>query len=234
MKQEADRFAEFVDHPRYGRRPRITGLNPQPHDKGVNLHWNATTYQEVVSGYEAVIGKWPYGNLGIRVERTRRIPNTAVASDLSRQSKATVPVTHYFDLERVCQKCGKSFIFFAAEQKHWYETLRFPLEAQAIHCSMCRKQNQALGKARATYERLQKSEKRSGSDAVRLLEALLTLIENKVFSTRQTQHARAIIKTLPAEARADYLKRIKQIEETTRVANKAVEHYAAKRGEVHR
>lgn len=227
MKQEADRFAEFVDHPRYGRRPLITGLNPQPHDKGVNLHWNATTYQEVVSGYEAVIGKWPYGNLGLRVERTRRIPNTAVASDLNRQSKAAVPVTHYFDLERACQKCGKSFIFFAAEQKHWYETLRFPLEAQAIHCPICRKQNQALGKARATYERLQKIEKMSGSDAVRLLEALLTLIENKVFSTRQTQHARAIIKTLPAEARADYLKRIKQIEETTGVANKAVERYGA-------
>jgi len=165
--------------------------------------------------------------LGIRVERTKRIPNTAVASDLSRQSKATVPVTHYFDLERVCQKCGKSFIFFAAEQKHWYETLRFPLEAQAIHCPVCRKQNQALGKARATYERLQQIEKRPGADAVRLLEALLTLIENKIFSTRQTQHARAIIKTLPVEARADFLKRIKQIEETTRVANKAVEHYGA-------
>lgn len=227
MKQEADRFAEFVDHPRYGRRPRITGLNPQPHDKGVNLHWNATTYQEVVSGYEAVIGKWPYGHLGIRVDRTKRIPNTAVASDLSRQSKATVPVTHYFDLERVCQKCGKSFIFFAAEQKHWYETLRFPLEAQAIHCPICRKQNQALGKARAMYERLQKVEKRSGADTVRLLEALLTLIENNVFSTRQTQHARAIIKTLPVEAQADFLKRIKLIEEPTEVANKAVEHYGA-------
>jgi len=233
MKQESDRFAGFVDHPRYGRRPRITGLNPQPHDRGVNLHWNATTYQEVVSGYEAVIGKWPYGNLGIRVDRTKRIPNTAVPSDLARQSRATVPVTHYFDLERICLKCGKPFIFFAAEQKHWYETLRFPLEAQAVHCTICRKQNQALGKARATYERLHKLEDRSDTDTIRLLEALLTLIENNIFSTRQTQHARAIVKTLPLEARADFLKRIKQIEETTGMANKAVEHYGASRAEVH-
>lgn len=224
MKHKADRFADFVEHPRYGRRPRITGLNPQPRDKGVHLHWNATTYQVVVSGYEAVIGKWPYGNLSIQVDRTKRIPDTAVASDLGRQSRATVPVTHYFDLERVCQKCGKPFIFFAAEQKHWYEALRFPLEAQAIHCPICRKRNQALGKARATYERLRKIENRSGVDAVRLLEALLTLIENNVFSTRQVQHARAIVKTLPAEARTDILKRIKHIEEATGVANTTVKH----------
>ena len=44
MESESDRFAEFVEHPRYGREPRVTGLNPQPHDKGVNLHWNAKNF----------------------------------------------------------------------------------------------------------------------------------------------------------------------------------------------
>lgn len=84
-----------------------------------------------------------------------------------------------------------------------------------------------MGKARATYERLQGIEKRSDADTVRLLEALMTLIENNVFSTRQAQHARAIIKTLPVEARADFLKRIKQIEASTEVANATLEHYGA-------
>ena len=227
MKQELDSFAEFVEHPRYGRKPRITGLNPQPYDGGVNLHWNATTYQEVVSGYEAVIGKWPYGNLGVRVDRTKRIPNTAVAADLARQSRATVPVTHYFDLERICRDCGKPFIFFALEQKHWYEILKFPLEADAIRCPNCRKQNQALGKVRATYERLTKLDNRSRSDTVRLLESLLTLVEHNVFSIRQTEHARAIVKSLPDELRSQFLTRIRQIEEATRAANKASEAIAA-------
>jgi len=125
MKKQSDIFAEFVDHPRYGRRPRITGLNPHPNDTRVTLHWNAKTHQEVVSQYEAVIGKWPHGNLGLRTDRTKRIPNTAVLADLTKQSKATFPVTHYFDLERICLKCSRPFIFFAAEQKHWYETLTY-------------------------------------------------------------------------------------------------------------
>ena len=152
-------------------------------------------------------------------DRTKRIANTAVPADLTRQSKATVPVTHYFDLERICRECGRPFIFFAVEQKHWYETLRFPLEADAVRCPICRKQNQALGKARATYERLQKLKNRTETDTVRLTESLLTLVENSIFSFRQTEHARAFIKTLPNELRADFLKRIRQIEETTRRAN---------------
>jgi hypothetical protein len=229
MKRESDRFAEFVDHPRYGRRPRITGLNPHPHDCGVHLHWNATTHQEIVSQYEAVIGKWPHGDLGGRSDRTKRIPNTAVPADLTRQSNATVPVTHYFDLERICRDCGRPFIFFASEQKHWYETLRFPLEADAIRCPMCRKQNQALGKARATYERLQKLKNRTDTDTVRLTESLLTLVENSIFNARQTEHARALIKTLPDELRAAFLKRIRQIEETTRTAHDRSNHTVAPR-----
>jgi hypothetical protein len=212
MKPKPDKYAEFVEHPRYGRGPRITGVNPHPGDPGVHLHWNATTYQEIVSQYEAVIGKWPFGDVGASAERTKRIANTAVPADLTRQGKATVLVTHYFDLERICRDCGKPFIFYAAEQKHWYETLRFPLEADAIRCPVCRKRNQALGKTRATYERLQKLRNPADSDTIRLTESLLTLVENGIFSTRQTEHARALIKTLPDDARSVLLNRIRQIE----------------------
>ena len=53
---------------------------------------------------------------------------------------------------------------------------------------------------------------RTGSDTIRLTEALLTLLENGIFSTRQTEHARALIKTLPDDTRDTLLNRIKQIE----------------------
>jgi hypothetical protein len=74
MKNEYD---DFVEHPRYRRAPRITGLNSQT-DLATGetyLHWKATT----------------------------RMPNTAVDADLSRQSRATVPITHYYDVERTCR-----------------------------------------------------------------------------------------------------------------------------------
>jgi hypothetical protein len=45
-------YDSFVDHPRYGRRPHITGLNPQPFHDGVHLHWNSQTYQELKAAYE--------------------------------------------------------------------------------------------------------------------------------------------------------------------------------------
>jgi hypothetical protein len=160
MKPKPYKYAEFVEHPRYGRGPRITGLNPHPGDPGVHLHWNATTYQEIVSQYEAVIGKWPFGDVGASAERTKR-------------------------------------------------------------SALCRKRNHALGKTRATYERLQKLRNPADSDTVRLTEALLTLVENGIFSTRQTEHARALIKTLPDDARTVLLNRIRQIEETIQTADKA-------------
>ena len=41
-------------------------------------------------------------------------------------------MTHYFDAKRVCRKCERPFLFFAEEQKYWYEDLRFPLEADCL------------------------------------------------------------------------------------------------------
>jgi hypothetical protein len=110
MKREYD---NYVEHPRFGRYPRITGLNPESDFTTGKpfLHWNAT----------------------------ERIPNTAVEADLSRQSRATVPVTHYYDVKRTCRDCARPFIFFADEQKHWYEELKLPLEADCVRCVPCRK-----------------------------------------------------------------------------------------------
>src|SRR5690554_738010 len=101
-------YDSYVEHPRYGRKPRITGLNPVNDYRRVFLHWH--------SGDDC------------------RIPNTAVEADLSRQSPAAVPVTHYFDVKRACRDCGRPFIFYALEQKHWYEELGFCLEADCVRC----------------------------------------------------------------------------------------------------
>jgi hypothetical protein len=50
-----------------------------------------------------------------------------------------VPRYFYVDVERTCRDCGASFVFSAGEQKHWYETLGFRLDANAVRCLPCRR-----------------------------------------------------------------------------------------------
>ena len=179
MERKTDKYAAFVDHPRYGRRPNLTGLNPHPRDRDVHLHWNTTTHREIVAAFEAVTGqKWPYGDLSSYAEPIKRIPNTAIVADLTRQTAATVPVTHYFDLERICRDCGRPFIFFAREQKHWYEELGFGLESDCVRCVECRKEQQGIARQRERYETLFHVADRTVDQNIEMAGCCLSLIEN--------------------------------------------------------
>ncbi len=92
MTKYRDKYADFVEHPRYGRGPRHTGLNPQDNfTQGVYLGWHS-----------------PEG---------QRIPETAVAADTTKQVSKPVAVSHYYDLKRKCRDCNRMFIFFADEKK---------------------------------------------------------------------------------------------------------------------
>ena len=113
MKARA-KYADYVEHPRFGKEPRLTGLDVTDLPDGtVYCHWHSP--------------------VGVRV------PGTAVAADVTRQRRATVHVTHYYDAKRVCRQCERPFLFFADEQKYWYEELAFPLEADCLECPPCRK-----------------------------------------------------------------------------------------------
>ena len=90
MKRIPEEYATYIKHPRYGRGPRFTALNPETVYGGdVFIHWHSS--------------------------KDCRIPNTAIAADLTKQMPATVPVTHYYDVKRQCVDCGKGFIFFAVK-----------------------------------------------------------------------------------------------------------------------
>jgi hypothetical protein len=170
-------------------------------DRGVHLHWNATTHHEIVAQFESVTGKrWPYGDFSAYCDRTRRIPNTAIPADLTAQTPATVPVTHYFDLERQCRDCGRSFIFFAEEQKHWYERLGFGLESDCVQCVDCRKKRQGMARQREIYESLFHVANKTEEQALEMAEACLSLIEDHVFTTRQTERVRMLLNSIPEDA----------------------------------
>jgi hypothetical protein len=166
--RSSDEYSGFVDHPRYGRQPRITGLNPGSNYGDVFIHWH--------SGKEC------------------RIPNTAIPADLSRQTPATVQVTHYFDVTRQCRDCGEPFIFFAEEQKYWYEVLGFGLDSDCVKCAPCRKKEQGIAALRERYEALSHIVHRTGAESLEMAECCLQLLEASVFHERQLAHVRALLK----------------------------------------
>ena len=175
-------FCEFVAHPRYGQGPRITGLNPESDyaTARVFLHWHS-----------------PEGT---------RIPNTAIAADLTKQLPATIPVTHYFDARRQCADCRKPFIFFAAEQKYWYEELGFSLDSDCVRCVLCRKKQQGLELNRQRYEELFHIEERTPEQNLEMAECSLALVEVGVFGKRQLERVRGILKKIPAGPKLDALR----------------------------
>jgi len=70
------------------------------------------------------------------------IPAGALRGDIARQVMGAFSTPRYWyeDRERRCVQCGQRFVFSAAEQKYWYETLGFYEESVAIRCAPCRKQ----------------------------------------------------------------------------------------------
>jgi len=167
-RRSGEKFDSYVEHPRYGNRPNLTGLNPIPDTSAeVFLRW-------------------------LSPEETR-IPNTAIPADLSRQSPATVPVTHYFDVGRKCRDCGRPFIFFAEEQKYWYEVLGFPLESDCVRCFQCRKFQQGVALKRDRYEELFRVAERTADENLEMAECCLSLIEASVFTTKQMQRIRMLL-----------------------------------------
>ena len=168
MNHTADQYFEFVEHPRYGRRPNITGLNPDTvYGGNTFMHWHSP--------------------------KSCRIANTAIPADLNRQTPATVPVTHYYDVTRQCRDCGRSFIFFAAEQKHWYEDLGFGLDSDCVRCVPCRKRQQGLVRKRERYEELFHVAERTIDQNLEMAECCLALIEEAIFSRRQVEKIRMLL-----------------------------------------
>lgn len=50
-----------------------------------------------------------------------------------------LPYFAYFDERRRCDDCGATYVFGAAEQQYWYETLRFWVQSRPKQCLPCRR-----------------------------------------------------------------------------------------------
>ena len=131
------------------------------------------------------------------------ILETGVHADLEEQSPSLIPLSMYFDLDCDCSECGHPFLFFAEEQKYWYETLKIPLEAACIRCADCRRWHHHLQANRKQYETLVNKPDRNVDESFQLLDSALTLIEAGIFQQKVLQRLRAELKSLSESERLD-------------------------------
>jgi hypothetical protein len=199
IRKTDKKYESYVEHPRYGRSPRQTGLNPNPYDGNIQLHPNAVTIREIQRRASSAGVKLPFFDRLARTEPKdpARIPGTAIRANPEKQNHPTLPVSHYYDIEKICRNCKRHFIFFAEEQKYWYETLQFPLDSDCVRCSNCRKTEQFLARNRSTYERLAGAKTRDWKDNLKMAKSALALVENGVFGTKVLQKIRKLLKTVP-------------------------------------
>ena len=106
----------FVDHPRYGNQPILSG---EHHTLG-----------EVRRSF------WQY----CRTHYVQQMifPETAIRANMMKQKAGYSPRGLYVDIAKPCRKCRRWFIFHALEQKYWFETLGFFVDADCVHCQECR------------------------------------------------------------------------------------------------
>ena len=106
----------FMDHPRYGDQPIVSG--------------------EGWSEAEVRRAHWSYAR--VNWDEKVLFPETAIRANPCRQRTDYGWRTLYVDIARRCRTCGQWFLFFALEQKFWFEELGFFIDADCVHCQHCR------------------------------------------------------------------------------------------------
>lgn len=100
------------------------------------------------------------------------LPPGAVRGNVHKQllcSMSDVPRYFYVDESKTCVQCGKTFVFAAAEQKYWYETLGFRFESVAIRCIPCRRRRRSERALRGQIEAARKGLRDAPDDPARLI-----------------------------------------------------------------
>jgi hypothetical protein len=110
-----------------------------------------------------------------------------------------------------CLDCGRPFIFFADEQKHWYEDLGFGLYSNCVRCVPCRKRQQGIARQRERYEDLFHVPNRTAEETLEMADCCLSLIETGTFSSRQTERVRMLLNKIADTIDANVVTRCNEV-----------------------
>ena len=140
----------FVPHPRYGSEPIPSGLK--------------------VSEEEIRHGFW-------RLTRDKIFPESVLLADPEKQNYAIYPRRYYVDVQRICRTCHRPFIFFAREQRYWFETLRFFVDADCVLCPDCRRESRSVQRRLRRYSDLHAKSAPSRKELMFLVDDAAYLLE---------------------------------------------------------
>jgi hypothetical protein len=140
----------FVNHPRYGNSPIPSKYK--------------FTREQIERGH------WRYSSV-------KYFPETAIPANIEKQNYAVFPRSIYVDIEDQCEACKRPFIFFAEEQKYWFEELGFWIDAHCNRCIDCRKKDQELRYLQVTYQELVEKPDRSPKETRKLRNIALELYQ---------------------------------------------------------
>ena len=145
--------ADIVPHPRHGAAPIASGF--------------------VVPEAEIRAGFWSYGD-------ETMFPQSVLPGDPTRQNYTDHPRRYYVDMLRTCQDCQRPFLFFAREQKHWFETLRFYVDADCVRCTDCRRGARTAQRRLRRYSDLVAKDAPSRKDLMWMVDDAIHLLKHGV------------------------------------------------------
>lgn len=164
--------ASLVPHPRYGDVPRPSGVKV-PED-------------DIRRGF------WRLGSDTI-------YPETVLLADTNKQNYAVFPREYYVDALRTCRVCHRPFIFFALEQRYWFETLRFFVDADCVLCPACRRESRAIQRRLRRYSDLFARADASRKELMFMVDDAIYLLERGVLKNLSSVGAakNRALKTIP-------------------------------------
>lgn len=180
---DLSRYADYVEHPRYGRGPRFTPVTRRAIWETIrNAHRNL----EPLSENQLFQGGY--------------VDGTYVFADWRRQTPSTFHSVAYADVDCRCEDCGRRFLWFAEEQKYWFEELKFELWTSCVRCVECRQTIQREKELAVRYARNAAGPGRAGTpdDLLAGAAAGVRLIEWGAFGPKVHQRIRAALNRLSA------------------------------------
>ena len=140
-------------------------LAPHPREREMSRRSHGRAAHMTAAEIQAKVWQLRHGTV---------MADTAVLANVERQNTGWSPRPVYADVLKRCPACKRPFLFYAAEQRFWFETLRFDTVIDCQKCAPCRKHDRRV---KASLERYA-----TALNAVRLdAKVMKTFIDDTLF-----------------------------------------------------
>ena len=118
--------------------------------------------------------------------------STAIQANISKQDYTVVPRYWYVDTYFRCSDCACDYVWSALEQKEWFETYEFYVDARPGQCRGCRAKRRDAIQLRKEYDALVGSARDGGTaeqkrqivELIDELEGYLNVVPERMRETR--------------------------------------------------